>query len=100
MSDRGRENNGIANMHTMIRHELDPSLHNTLQHRFCINKTNIKAEQAWSQFRAQCAPGFEDLFEFGLNTGLYSPSDPLEKYVQSIRHYFPYGNEPYLWSEA
>ncbi len=80
MSDRGRENNGIANLHTTIRHQLDPSLRNTLQHRWCVNKMNIKAEAAWSQFRSQWTPGFEDLLGIGVNDGLYSLSDPLEKY--------------------
>lgn len=79
MSDRGRENNGIANLHTAIRHQLDPSLRETLQHRWCIDKTNIKAEAMWSQFRSQFTPGFEDVLDHGINTGLYSPSDPLEK---------------------
>lgn len=81
MSDRGRENNGIANMHTLVRHQLDPTLRDTLQHRFCTDKKNIKSEIGWSQFRAQWAPGFEDLFDFGINSGLYTPSDPLEKYA-------------------
>lgn len=81
MSDPGRENNGIANVHTLLCHHLDPSLHDTLQHRFCPEKTNIKSEIGWSQFRAQWVPGFEDLFDFGVNNGLYTMSDPLEKYV-------------------
>ena len=88
MSDPGRENNGIANMHTSIRHQLDESLReaNTLQHLFCPDKKNIKSEIAWSQFRAQFAPGFEDVLDFGVNNGLYSPSEPLEKCVsQSTR---------------
>ncbi len=81
MSDRGWENNGIANMHTLTCHQLNPSLCDTLQHRFCHDKKNIKAEIGWSQFRAQWAPSFEDLFEFGVNSGFYTWSDPLEKYV-------------------
>jgi hypothetical protein len=84
MSDRGRENNGIANLHTTIRHRLDPSLRNTLQHRWCIDKTNIKAEAMWSQLRSQWSPGFEDVLDFGINDGLYSPSDPLEKLLYSF----------------
>jgi hypothetical protein len=85
MSDRGRENNGIANMHTTIRHQLDPSLHGTMQHRWCINKTNIKAEATWSQIRAQWTPGFEDVLDHGVNIGIYDASDPLEKYVTVLR---------------
>ena len=80
MSDRGQENNGIANLQMTIRYRLDPSLWGTLQHQWCINKMNIKAEAGWSQFRSQWAPGFEDLLDFGVNNGFYSPSDPLEKY--------------------
>lgn len=79
MSDRGRENNGIANMHTAIRHELDPSLRGTLQHRFCVDKKNIKAEIGWSLFRRQFTPGFENILDHGVNTGLYDVSNPLEK---------------------
>ncbi len=79
MSDPGHENNGIANMHTLVCHQLDPSLSDTLQHRFCRDKKNIKAKIGWSQFRAQWAPGFEDMFDFGVNSGHYMSSNPLEK---------------------
>ncbi|KAM6489501.1 hypothetical protein JOM56_015058 [Amanita muscaria] len=81
MSNCGRENNGIANMHTVIRHRLDPTLATSLQHRFCINKNNIKSEAAWAQFRKQWVPGFEDALDFGVNNGLYNPADPLENLV-------------------
>ena len=70
MSDRGCENNGIANFHTTIQHQLDPSLHNTLQHRWCIDKTNIKAEAMWSQLCSQWSPGFEDVLDFGINAAI------------------------------
>lgn len=78
-SDRGRENNGVANLHTCIRHRLDPSLRDTLQHRWCIDKSNIKPEAAWSQMRRQFTPGFESILDQGLNDGFYDPDDPLEK---------------------
>ena len=68
-------------MHTLMHHQLDPSLHNTLQHLFCHDKTNIKSEIGWSQFHAQWVPSFEDLFDFGVNSGFYTASDPLEKYA-------------------
>ena len=90
MSDCGRENNGIANLHTTIRHQLDPSLHETLQHRWCIDKTNIKAEAMWSQLRRQWSPGFEDILDYGLNEGLYSPSNALEKLPNSFPLLFLY----------
>ncbi|KAG6808192.1 hypothetical protein H0H92_005087, partial [Tricholoma furcatifolium] len=80
-SDRGKENNGIANMHTALRHRLDPSLNDTLQHRWCIDKSNIKAEALWSQLRRQFTPGFENILDKGLNEGLYDPLDPLESLV-------------------
>lgn len=78
-SDRGRENNGIANMHTAIRHQLDPTLRDTLQHRWCIDKSNIKAEAMWAQLRRQFTPGFEDILDKGVNDGLYDVNNPLEK---------------------
>lgn len=73
-------------MHTTIRHQLDPSLCDTLQHRWCINKTNIKAEATWSQFHSQWVPGFEDVLDHGVNTGIYDPSDPLRKYDILLLH--------------
>lgn len=78
-SDRGTENNVIANCHTLIRHQLDPSLIGTLQHRWCVEKANIKPESTWSQLRRQFTPGFENQLDFGYNNGLYNPDDPLEK---------------------
>ena len=90
MSDCGQENNGIANLHTTIRHQLDPSLHETLQHCWCIDKTNIKAEAMWSQLRRQWSPGFEDILDYGLNEGLYSPSNALEKLPNSFPLLFLY----------
>ncbi|KAI9452828.1 hypothetical protein F5148DRAFT_1330590 [Russula earlei] len=80
-SDRGTENNVVANCHTVTRHWLDPSLVGTLQHRWCVEKTNIKPEIAWSQLRRQFTPGFESHLDFGYNNGLYNPDDPLEKLV-------------------
>jgi hypothetical protein len=82
-SDRGTENNVIANCQTVIRHRLDPSLVDTLQHRWCVDKSNIKSEAMWSQLRRQFTPGFENQLDYGLNNGLYNPDDPLEKYVTS-----------------
>ncbi|KAF5377194.1 hypothetical protein D9615_006459 [Tricholomella constricta] len=78
-SDRGRENNGVANMHTSLRHRLDPSLSDTLQHRWCIDKKNIKPEALWSQLRRQFTPGFEKRLDEGLNNGWYDPNNPIEK---------------------
>ncbi|KAG6818632.1 hypothetical protein H0H93_003299 [Arthromyces matolae] len=80
-SDRGRENNGMANCHTVLRHKLDPSLEGTLQHRWTVEKQNIKPEAAWSQLRRQFTPGFENILDEGLNDGFYDPSDPLESLV-------------------
>jgi hypothetical protein len=76
-SDRGTENNGVANVHTLMRQRLDPELNGTLQHRW--DKDNVKAEGAWSQIRRQWSPGFESMLENGLNNGCYDPEDPLER---------------------
>ena len=94
MSDPGSENNGIANMHTLTRHQLDLSLCGTLQHLFCCDKKNIKSEIGWSQFRAQWAPGFEDFFDFGVNSGFYTALDPLEKYA----YWVTVDANPLIWN--
>ncbi|KAI9450579.1 hypothetical protein F5148DRAFT_1019601 [Russula earlei] len=53
------ENNVVANCHTVTCHWLDPSLVGMLQHCWCVEKTNIKPEIAWSQLCCQFTPGFE-----------------------------------------
>ena len=80
-SDQGTENNVVVNCQTVIRHRLDPSLVDTLQHCWCVEKSNIKSEAMWSQLHHQFTPGFKNQLNYGLNNGLYSPDDPLEMYV-------------------
>jgi len=82
-SDPGSENYGVANVQTRARHELDPTLAGTLQHRWKRKKNNVKSEANWSVFRRDFAPGFEDIFESGVNQGWYDVEKPLEKYVKS-----------------
>ena len=71
----------VANIHTNIHHQLDPSLRDTLQHRWCFGKSNIKPEIVWSLLRRQFTPGFEDKLDYGLNNRLYDPNNPLEKFI-------------------
>lgn len=78
-SDPGSENYGVANAHTLARHELDPTLVGTLQHRWKRHKLNIKSEANWSVLRRDFAPGYEDLFESGVVEGWYDIDKPLEK---------------------
>jgi hypothetical protein len=78
-SDPGTENNGVANAHTVMRHRLDPSLANTLQHRFARGHNNILSEIKWSVFRRDFSPGFEDMLEQGVQSGWYDVNDALEK---------------------
>jgi hypothetical protein len=78
-SDPGTENFGIANCHTTIRHRLDPSLANTLQHRFMRDKSNIKPEIMWSVLRRTWSDGFETVLQYGLLHGIYDPSNTIEK---------------------
>ncbi|KAH7919661.1 hypothetical protein BV22DRAFT_1022606, partial [Leucogyrophana mollusca] len=80
-SDPGTENNSVANLHTLIRHRLDPSLTDTLQHRWMRKNMNIKAECGWSQIRRHFTPGFEDILDHGVNEGLYVPDDPLHRLI-------------------
>jgi len=83
-SDPGGENYTVANIHTLARHELDPSLNGTLQHRWKRNKTNVKSEANWSVFRRDFAPGYEDLFKSGVNQGWYDVTKPIEKYAMFV----------------
>ncbi|KAF8073679.1 hypothetical protein FPV67DRAFT_1410551 [Lyophyllum atratum] len=78
-SDPGTENYAVANIHTVLRQRLDLSLQGTLQHIFKHKKTNVKSEANWSVFRRDFAPGYEDLFEFGVRSGKYDINNPLEK---------------------
>lgn len=78
-SDPGTENNGVANVHTLIRHTLDPSLRDTRQHRFMRKHNNVKPESTWSLLRRDFTPGFQNIFDEGINHGLYDVNDPLEK---------------------
>lgn len=78
-SDPGTENNGVANVHTLIRHTLDPSLHDTCQHRFMRKHNNVKPEGIWSLLRRDFTPGFQNIFDEGVNDGLYDVNHPLEK---------------------
>ncbi|KAI0086273.1 hypothetical protein BDY19DRAFT_908518 [Irpex rosettiformis] len=71
-SDPGTENYGIANAQTVLRHFQDPSLADTLQHKF---------------------RGFENFLAEGVNAGLYDPDKPLERLV------FHYVFIPWLQSE-
>ena len=40
---------------------------------------NIKSEANWSVFQHDFAPGYEDLFESGVNAGYYDVNNVLEK---------------------
>ncbi|KAJ3526678.1 hypothetical protein NM688_g8230 [Phlebia brevispora] len=80
-SDPGTENNGIANAHTMLRHKMDPSLEQSLQHRFVGGKRNIKPEIHWRLLRQSWTPGFEDVLNEGFNRNIYDPDDALQRLV-------------------
>ncbi|KAF4577029.1 hypothetical protein EYR36_005016 [Pleurotus pulmonarius] len=78
-SDCGRENNSVANCHTWIRHQLDPSLRDTLQHRWKYKTHNIKSEAFYSYFRRRFSPGFESILDYGIRSNLLDLADPLER---------------------
>ncbi|PSS02527.1 hypothetical protein PHLCEN_2v4020 [Hermanssonia centrifuga] len=92
-SDPDTENNGIANAQMLLCHQHDPSLSDSLQHKFKGNKGNIKPEIAWRLLRQTFTPGFEDLLEFGVSEGWYDPDNTLERLV------FHYTFIPWLQSE-
>ena len=79
-SDPGTENFGIANAQTVLRHRHDETLSQTLQHQFRGNKGNIKPEIAWRRLRYCWSPGFERILQDGVDSGLYDPNEPLERY--------------------
>lgn len=83
-SDPGTENYGVANAQTVMRHSMDPSLADTMQHRWMHKKQNIKAEIVWSLLRHDWTPGFEDTLDEGVNQGWYKATDPLERYSHPI----------------
>ncbi|KZS86358.1 hypothetical protein SISNIDRAFT_402285, partial [Sistotremastrum niveocremeum HHB9708] len=70
-SDRGNENHGIANAQTELRHNQQPSLGRTLQHRWRGKNRNIKPEQFWSFMRRGWAPGKERVVRLGVAAGYY-----------------------------
>ncbi|KZO98724.1 hypothetical protein CALVIDRAFT_525741 [Calocera viscosa TUFC12733] len=68
-SDPGTENHGIANAQTTLRRQLDLSLQGMLQHEWMRGHSNIKPEIFWSKLRKQSSPGWEILFDEGLEQG-------------------------------
>ena len=81
-SDRGTENNSVANIQTLIRQRLDPTLEGTLQHRWIMASThNIKPEAFWSYLHHNFTPGFENVLQWAVNTRLYDPNSPLDRHV-------------------
>ncbi|KAJ7763607.1 hypothetical protein DFH07DRAFT_867353 [Mycena maculata] len=80
-SDPGNENNGVANVQTIMHQRLDPNLAGTLQHKWMTEKNNVKNEGNWSVMRADLSPGLEDLFEFGIQNGWYDVGNPLENLI-------------------
>ena len=68
----------VANIHTNIQYTLDPSLSDTLQHRWCFNKSNVKPKILWMLVQRYFTPGFEDIFDYGVNNGWYDINDPLK----------------------
>jgi hypothetical protein len=78
-SDPGTENYGVANAQTVMRHRLDPSLANTLQHCFASGHNNILSEIKWLVFRHDFSLGFEDMLEHGVQNGWYDVNNTLEK---------------------
>jgi hypothetical protein len=40
---------------------------------------NIKPESTWSLLRRDFTPGFQNIFDDGINQGFYDVNDPLEK---------------------
>ena len=78
-SDPGTENYGVANVHTLIRHRLDPNLANSLQHHFAARPNNIHSEFRWTSFWRDFSPGFGDELQKGVDHGWYNVNETLDK---------------------
>ncbi|KAH9014255.1 hypothetical protein EDB84DRAFT_1590323 [Lactarius hengduanensis] len=70
-SDPGTEN-------VNLRHQVDPSLDGSIQHRWFRKHGNIKPEIHWSVFRRDWAVGFQNLLDEGVENKYYDIGDPLE----------------------
>ncbi|KAF8259282.1 hypothetical protein EI94DRAFT_1773974 [Lactarius quietus] len=77
-SDPGTENVNVAYAQTALRHQMDPSLDGSIQHRWFHKHGNIKPKIHWSIFRRDWAIGFQVLLDKGVNNGYYDIGDPLE----------------------
>ncbi|KAH8979166.1 hypothetical protein EDB92DRAFT_1937397 [Lactarius akahatsu] len=77
-SDPGTENVNVAYAHTALRHQMEPSLDGSIQHRWFRKHGNIKPEIHWSVFRRDWAVGFQALLDEGVENGYYDTGDPLE----------------------
>ncbi|KAJ3511405.1 hypothetical protein NMY22_g15657 [Coprinellus aureogranulatus] len=76
-SDPGSENVRVANAHSFLRQQLDPTIQGGIQHNWKRDKSNIKAEIEWSQFRRRWSPGFEAILEQGEIQGIFDKGHPL-----------------------
>ena len=85
-SDPGTENVNVAYVQTALRHQMEPSLDGSFQHRWFRKHGNIKPEIHWSVFRRDWAVGFQALLERGVDEGYYDVGDPLEWYVNAFLH--------------
>jgi hypothetical protein len=79
-SDPGTENYNVAKAQTTLRQQLDPSLEGTIQHRW-KHSINASPEIFWSNLCQTWSPGFEDLFDHGINSGIYDVSNSVQWYV-------------------
>lgn len=77
-SDPGTENFGIANAQSTLRQMMDEGLTGTMQHIHSRKHGNIKPEIFWSGFRRRFAPALEQLFEEGIEQGIYDPHVHIE----------------------
>lgn len=79
-SDKGTENFSVANIQTLIRQRLDPRLMGTLQHRWVTSSTrNVKPEAFWSYLRHHITPGFENIIQQAVYSGVYDPNCALDR---------------------
>ncbi|KZT31235.1 hypothetical protein SISSUDRAFT_965263, partial [Sistotremastrum suecicum HHB10207 ss-3] len=66
---------------TDLRHALDDTLGETLQHKWRSKNHNIKPEIFWSRLRRGWAPGFEAKLQSGYRAEVYDETVPWQRMV-------------------
>ncbi|KXN81577.1 hypothetical protein AN958_04425 [Leucoagaricus sp. SymC.cos] len=87
------ENLGVANAQTYMRQNLDPTLQETLQHRWMRNKKNIILEISWSLMRYRMTLGFEHELWKGVEDDSYDHYNVLDRLLFQTNYTIKYADK-------